>query len=198
MVSRRAMIAGAASALAFALPSAKSTLGAVLPQAPLLGALFDHGFSQSRAFAERAGSLGIEPFGFAIDMSRVWFGELLPALRVDPRPIVGLTSARALFCFEQLAWDVGMRVRLRIDHLENRDGFRHFLSEDLPSSVLKAFESADGAFGRRALDVVLRCRRTRGNCTHAALPEFQGLRSEPLVTWLIAPLRRARQLSEVS
>ncbi len=189
MMSRRAVImAGAASAFAVAGPFAKSALSAVSPQASVLGAVFDRDFPQSRFFAERASSLGIKSFGFARDMSSLWFSELLPMLRANPRPIVGLTSGRALFCFEQFAWDVGMRVRLRIDHLENRDGFRHFPSAGLASSALNVL-AADGAFGRRALDLVLGCPQAWGNCTHATSPESSSFRGEPLVTWVIAPLR---------
>jgi hypothetical protein len=184
------MVLGTASTAALALSFAKAPFSAVLPQGSILGAVFDSRFPQSRDFAAQADSLGIKPLGFAIEVSRLWFGELLPSLRTASRPIVGLTSRGALFCFEQLAWEVGMRVRFRIEHLENPHGFGHSASGDLPSSMLAALAAADGAFGRRALDIVLSCRPAWGNCTHAAVPQLQGLRSEPLVTWAIAPLHR--------
>lgn len=187
-VSRRTMIVGTASAVAFAVPFAQSAWGDVSLPPSVLGAVFDHRFAQSRAFAARARSLGIKPLGFTADMSGLWFGELLSALRADPRPIVGLTSRRALFCFEQLAWDVGMRVRFRIEHLENRDGFQHIPSDASDSSALASLRSAGDAFGDEALDAMLRCHSAWGNCTHATVPEIQELRREPLTTWAIAPL----------
>jgi hypothetical protein len=188
-MSRRVMVVGAASAAALAVPFAKSIFSAVLPRPPILGAVFDSRFPQSRDFAERARSLGIGALGFAVDMSKLWFGELLPALRAASQHIVGLTSSRALFCFERLAWDIGMRVRLRIEHLENGYGFRHSSGGDLPSPLLTMLAAANGAFGRRALDVVLCSHAAWGNCTYATVPQLPGFRGEPLVTWVIAPVR---------
>lgn len=183
-VSRRGVLSGAVAASALVLPSAPSAWAAIAPRrGGPLRAVFDRAVPQGLAFAERARLQGVASFGFTEDMSRLWLDRLLPALREDRGPMMGLTGAGALFCFEQLAWDVGMRVRLRVDHVRGPGGFEHFAGTNLPSAVLSRLRAANAAFGESAADMALDCRPAWGDCTHAAAAD-----AEALVTWVIAPL----------
>jgi len=165
VVRRREVLLAAAMAPALAFPYSQSKADASGPAGVVFGAVFDSRFPQSLAFAERARALGIRPFGFTGEMSSLWFDQLLPALQTSPTPLVGLTSTGALFCFEQMAWDAGMRVRFRIDHREG-----------------------DRGFGAGIADVALSCTAAWGDCTHAVVPPRDVLGSQALVTWVIAPL----------
>lgn len=186
-ISRRGVLSGAVAASALALVPAAPAWAAMAPVQAPLRAVFDRSLPQGLGFAERLRGQGVRSMGFAGDVSSLWFDELLPMLRSERGPLVGLTGAGALFCFEQLAWDVGMRVRLRIDHLKGEDGFEHFAGAALPPAVLSRLRTADAAFGETAADLALECRAAWGNCTHAPAAS-----AHALVTWVIAPLDAAR------
>lgn len=188
VVRRREVLIAAALAPALALSHGQSNAAASGAPSGVLGAIFDSRFPQSLAFAERAASLGIRPYGFAGEISTLWFDRLLPALRTSATPIVGLTSTGALFCFEQLAWDAGMRVRFRIDHRERGPSVQHFASAGLPLALRAKLKDADCSFGGRAADVALGCKAAWGDCTHAIVPPADAFGSQALVTWVIAPL----------
>lgn len=181
--SRRGVLAGAAavSALAFA-PVMPASAGIARADAPRR-AIFEQHAEQSLAFAQRARAQGLPALGFAGDMSGLWFDQLLPALRKDGAPLMGLTSTDALFCFEHLAWDVGMRVRLRVDHVRGPGGFQHLASAELPPSVISRLRADDAAFGSTAAELALDCRGAWGDCTHAPVAG-----PAALATWVIAPL----------
>lgn len=183
-LQRRSVMLAAALAPTLALSFGPSNAAAT----EIATAVFDHRFPQSRAFSQRARSRGVRQVGFSGDVSTLWFEEILPALHERPMPLIGLTSIGALFCFEQLAWSVGLRVRLRIDHREGAHGVRHFPSVDLPSAMHVQLEGAEHAFGGPAVDVVLACRAAWGDCTHAIVPEASTPGAEALVTWAIARL----------
>lgn len=188
VVRRREVLIAAVLAPALALsygPSNAATSGSA---GGVLGAIFDPRFPQSLAFAERAKSLGIRPIGFAGDISTLWFDQLLPALQTSPTPLVGLTSTGALFCFEQLAWNAGMRVRFRIDHREGGDAVQHFESAELPAALRAQLIDSDRAFGERAAEVALSCKAAWGDCTHSIVPKSDVFGAPALVTWVIAPL----------
>jgi hypothetical protein len=188
VIRRRAVLFAGAMAPALAVPSGPAKAAASGSTGAVLGAVFDSRFPQSLVFAERAKSLGVRPFGFAGEMSSLWFDQLLPRLQASPAPFVGLTSTGALFCFEQLAWDAGMRVRFRIDHREGANAVQHFASAQLPTALRAELMDADRSFGGRAADVVLGCKAAWGDCTHGILPQTDVLGSQALVTWVIAPL----------
>lgn len=157
--------------------------------APVVAAIYDWRFPEAEAFAGRARAKAIAPLGFAGDMTRLWFEEVSSRLRDTRRPIIGLTDARALFCFEQLAWDVGMRVRFRIDHLQQGAEVTHASATPLPAVMLAQLHAARGAFGGCAADLALGSRPVWGDCTHASPPRTATEAGDRLVTWAIAPLR---------
>src|SRR5207248_2412113 len=157
VVRRREILLAAAMAPALAFPYGQAQAAAPDSAAGFLGAIVDHRFPQSLAFADRAKSLGTPTFGFTGDISSLWFDHLLPALQVNPAPFIGLTNTGALFCFEQLAWNAGMRVRLRVDHREKDGAIQHFASADLPAALRGRLVDADRAYGSRAADVAIGC-----------------------------------------
>jgi hypothetical protein len=189
-VRRREVLFAAALAPAMTFRWGPANAAASGPAGAVFGAVFDSGVPQSLAFAERTRSMGLRSFGFAGDMSSVWFDQLLPALRAKPAPLIGLTTPGALFCFEQLAWEAGMRVGLRIDHREGRDGVEHLASAPLPADVRAQLGKLNRAFGSCAADVAIGSRAVWGDCTHAVVPTTHGLGASALVTWVIAPLKQ--------
>jgi hypothetical protein len=78
--------------------------------------LFDNRFAAARSFGRAAAWRGESVHGFDGDITNVWFHDLDPRWRKSPAAIAGFTAHGALFCLEQLAWDVRMRVVYRAEH----------------------------------------------------------------------------------
>lgn len=163
---------------------------------PMPGRLvFDSRFVQARAAAAHAQGRGLPTLAFAGEVAGLWYGALLPKLRENPVPFAGLTNAGALFCLERWAWDAGMRVVLRVDHVEgDAGGWRHVPAAAMPREVAAAFNPGPADFGLHSADLVLDGCAAWRDCTHAAAPRSGEAResgAEPLVTWVIAPARFA-------
>jgi hypothetical protein len=102
---------------------AASLAPAALPAASMPGVrlykyIYDRRFSAGRAFgaaAERllstAGTVGI-----AGDITALWSRDLRLRWLEGDGAIAGMTTARTLFCLEQLAMDHRMRVAARCEH----------------------------------------------------------------------------------
>jgi hypothetical protein len=82
----------------------------VLSHPSLYRVIFDQRFAASRNFGAEARWQGHSVQGFNGDITNVWFNDLRPRWKAGPAAIAGFTAHGALFCLEQLAWDVGMRV----------------------------------------------------------------------------------------
>ncbi len=95
-----------------------NTKNSVLP----VQAIFDSSYPESLAFANTAQIAESSPKDIQSDLSKLWYGQLRDQLLTNPSPLIGLTSRRDLFCLEELARDVGMKVSLRVDHLIDQDG----------------------------------------------------------------------------
>jgi hypothetical protein len=186
VVRRREILLAAAMAPALAFAYGPAQAAAPDPAAGFLGAVVDRRFPQGLAFAERAKNMGTRTFGFAGDISSLWFDHLLPALQANTAPFIGLTDPGALFCFEQLAWNAGMRVRFRLDHRESDGAVQHFASADLPSWLRAPLADADRAYGARAADVALASHAAWSDCTHAVVPATGFMGAQALVSWVIA------------
>jgi hypothetical protein len=83
---------------------------------PLLGVVCDTRFPASTAFGERSAALGLRTLPIAGDMTHLWFDEIHPRWQQWPVALAGLTAHGPLFCFAELARDVGMRVVFRAEH----------------------------------------------------------------------------------
>ena len=181
------LAAEAARATSIALPA-----GAALP---LYKVIYDVRFPHSVAFARRAAELGAVVHAIEGDMTRVWYDDVYHRWKQGAVAIAGLTAHGPMFCFEQLALDLGMRVVFRAQHSSAAEGcVDHELSG--PVGLL---DDARGAVGRadwtaRMAELVMRCPSGRseigsvaGRTAASAVAEIHG---ESLYSWVIAPAVR--------
>ena len=167
-VNRREVVAGCVAAVAVPL-----VLEGVLGHAPasdsrgataLFRIIYEGSAASGRAFGREASRLGGAVREIRGDMTQVWYEEIAPRWRHEGAAIGGLTAAGALFCFEQLAWDAGMRVVYRAQHSYREDG------EELARLVMRV------PAGLPALPVV------------PPLLDLHGS-AATLYSWVIAPVR---------
>ena len=83
---------------------------------PLLGVVYDTRFAESVAFARRSAALGLQAHAIDGDMTRLWFDEIYHRWQERPTALAGLTAHGPMFCFAELARDVGMRLVFRAEH----------------------------------------------------------------------------------
>lgn len=83
-------------------------------------AVFDERFAECRAFAAELHSAGISTSAIRGDVAKLWYDDLRMRLSENRLPVAGLTDRAALFCLEELARDVRMRVIFRADHVMDR------------------------------------------------------------------------------
>jgi hypothetical protein len=186
-VSRRSVLLAGMLGASTCLSLPSSAAAAAVGSERWMGAVFDQRFPESAAFANSASRLSIRPLGFAGDMSQLWFEQLLPELQVSPRPFLGLTSERGLFCFEQLAWSIGLRVALRIDEGQTSRVVSLRTRQALSPLLLARLDSGVSTLGAGALVEALACRAAWSDCTHATPPQGGAAGAEALVAWVIAP-----------
>jgi hypothetical protein len=126
MVNRRSVLKIGAATVAGALvkvPVSGRNLSPGREHIAFHRAVFDERFAECRAFAAELRSAGVFASAIRGDVAELWYGDLRVHLSENRLPIAGLTDRAALFCLEELARDVGMRVIFRADHIidENRD-----------------------------------------------------------------------------
>lgn len=128
MINRRTTLKlGAAGALSglVNLPAQASAFATNKNPEHPVRAIYDSAYSESMAFAN---SIQLSSISDTLlkdiqgDLSELWYGQLRNQLLTDRSPIIGLTSRLDLFCLEELARDVGMKVNLRVDHLIDPNG----------------------------------------------------------------------------
>lgn len=125
MVSRRTLLKLGAAGVATAVHHAPAyALGSALlgVSTELARAVFDERFAEARTFASVFQARGVPATGVRGDVAALWYCDLKARLLERRLPIVGLTDRTALFCLEELARDVGMKVQGRIDHTFDRNG----------------------------------------------------------------------------
>jgi len=145
----------------------------------------DTRLEQSRAFSQRLAEHGVPIFSYTADPSRLWLGTLADQLHREPSVLTGLTGQGALFCLERWAWDLGMRVAMRVDHVETvARGFWHHAT----AADLTPIAAAGAAFGGHMAELLLASRAIWSDHTHAAPPKVADMIGEQLVSWIIAPL----------
>ncbi|HEU4690288.1 MAG TPA: hypothetical protein VFS23_18085 [Vicinamibacterales bacterium] len=161
---------------------------------PLLGVVYDTRFAESVAFARRSAALGLRTHAIAGDMTRLWYDEVYHHWRQCPTALAGLTAHGPLFCFAELARDVGMRVVFRAEHRATTDGaIAHAFTG--PVSLLSEALDACGMPERiwtAMADVVAQC--PRGRTEIASATRVSGMAApgrDSLYTWVIAPVVKA-------
>jgi hypothetical protein len=85
-------------------------------------AVFDERFVESQAFAAELHSAGVFTSAIRGDVAKLWYDDLRVHLSENRVPFAGLTDRAAMFCLEELARDVGMRVIFRADHITDQNG----------------------------------------------------------------------------
>ncbi len=197
MASRRHFLQIGITATAWPLVSrvALASWAGPVPLTPLLGVVYDTRFDESVAFARRSAALGLRTHAIAGDMTRLWYDEVYHHWRQRPTALAGLTAHGPMFCFAELARDVGMRVVFRAEHRATADGaIAHAFTGpvSLLSTALDACGTPDGLWTAMA-DVVARC---PSGCTEiASATRVSGTAApgaDPLYTWVIAPVVKLR------
>ena len=92
----------------------------------LMGVVYDTRFAESVAFAEHSAARGLMTHAIAGDMTHLWYDVVYhrwkqgPTAKQGGTALAGLTAHGPLFCFGELARDVGMRVVYREEHPPER------------------------------------------------------------------------------
>ena len=190
MTSRRELLKAGLAASALPLAASAGFAHAEHTAVPLYKVVHDTRFAASVAFAARAAARGLAVAGIDGDVTRLWYDDLYHRWRRQPAAIAGLTAHGALFCLERLAWDHRLRVVYRGEHAAADGDVVHRL--DGPLRMLSAPADAGSLAWCAALaDVVAECPRERsGRGTATLVTRCAGLAppSEPLFSWVIAPL----------
>ena len=171
-------------------------VGAPTTTLSLYKVLYDTRFAASVAFARRAAALGVAVHAMQGDMTPFWYDDLYHRWRQEPVAIAGLTAHGALFCLEHLAWEQRMRVVYRGEHAAATGGTIAHRFEGPAQLAAAAAEATAGVAWAAALaDVVAECPRGRAQPGTAqsltALIDDGTVPSEPLFSWVIAPVPRA-------
>lgn len=184
-------MAGACTALpcAAVIGQASAGHGRLKPQR----AVFDADFAAARSFAATAQALGMPTQPILGDVTSLWYDDLYFRWQTGLTVIAGLTGVSALFCLEELAWDAGHGVVLRVDHTRAANGsvqhdFRGAEELLLPRVVEPIAKCPD--WGAEMARLAMRCPDTSDGCRSRALAGISDRSapwSEPLVSWVIAP-----------
>ena len=161
------------------------------PSIPLFAAIYDMRFSESVAFARRCEALGVKSCSIDGDMTRLWFDEIYPRWQRGPAAIAGLTAYGPLFCFQELARDVRMRVVFRAEHGPAASGGTHTLNgpTQMVADALRACRR-EGPIGGAMADIVSQCPGGRVEIASATIEQGAAIAAsddEALFTWVIAP-----------
>ena len=114
-------------------------------------AVFDERFAQCRAFASELNSAGVLTSAIRGDVAELWYSDLRAHLSENRLPVAGLTDRTSLFCLEELARDVGMRVIFLAEHIMDRQQDGHARHSAVgPASLVAVTRSLppDAEFGR--------------------------------------------------
>jgi hypothetical protein len=198
MTNRREFLQIGITAGAFPLAASAARVAGtdMITRAPLElhAVIYDERFSNSVEFAAEARRLGLPTRAISGDMTRLWYDDLYHVWQRRPAAIAGLTAHGALFCFDQLARDRGMRVVFESEHrpLDNRT-IRHAITG--PSSMLSAcakLGDVDRAWSGRMAEIIAHCPRGRSEMADASVTSAHDGSVLPngtdaLFSWVIAP-----------
>jgi len=192
---RRAMKIGAATvAGAFVnLPALDRDVAPARAHNAFQRAVFDERFAEGRAFAAELNSAGVLTSAIRGDVAELWYRDLRVQLSKSPTPLAGLTDRLALFCLEELARDVGMRVIARVDHVIDPDGEQNGHAQHSavgPVSLVAASRqlTTELGFGRTMARVFRRFdfSEPRDTAAQKRTGPFAPENKTALVSWIIA------------
>lgn len=195
MVNRRSVLKIGAATAAGALVKIPAS-GRNLPAQPISFhiAVFDERFAECRGFAAELHSAGVRTSAIRGDVARLWYEHLRVQLNETRAPIAGLTDRPALFCLEELARDVGMRVIFRADHITGQNGHSQHTAVGTASLVAVARNlPKEPGFGRATAVLFSRFDSSRLNISGAGdtsaqkrTGPFSPENKTALVSWIIA------------
>ncbi len=192
MISRRNILRFAAAGAAGTLTSmsawsvASKRIGS---NRGLCRAIFDERYDECLVFARELEHRGAATSGIRNGLAALWYQDLRPRLRQTTLPLAGLTDRAALFCLEELARDVGMKVLYRIDRTVEPGGrLRHDITG--PAAVVEAARNLgiEKRFGR-AMALLASEMEARGPWNIASLKRTgpsSPQNGSVLVSWVIA------------
>ena len=157
MVNRRGVMKIGAATVAGALvnlPVSGRNLSPARAHIAFHRAVFDERFAECRGFAAELHRAGIFTSAIRGDVAKLWYGDLRVHLSENRLPVAGLTDRAALFCLEELARDVGMRVIFRADHMIDQNGHTQHTAVGPASLVAVARNMPQEAGFGRAIAVL--------------------------------------------
>jgi hypothetical protein len=194
MVDRRTVLKLGATGAAGALIGVPATAGgATAPtflHTPLTRAIFDGRSAEALAFAsEMREKRGVATSEVGTDLSALWYSDLQPQLLHAPMPIAGLTDRATLFCLEELARSMGMKVRYRVEHHIHSGG--HVQHDAVgPASIVDSASklSSRSGFGREVAVAASQFDPRQSSKTDAQkrTGPFSPADKAVLVSWVIA------------
>jgi hypothetical protein len=192
MVNRRSVLKIATATAAGALvkmPVVGRSLSPTREHIAFHRAVFDDRFAESRGFAAELNGMGVFTSAIRGDVAELWYADLRVHLSKNRLPVAGLTDRAALFCLEELARDVGMRVIFRADHMMDQNGHTEHSAVG-PASLVAAARSLpqEAGFGR-TVAVLLGQFDANEPCDTSAQKltgPFSPQNKTALVSWLIA------------
>jgi hypothetical protein len=127
------------------------------------------------------------------DVTQTWLSAIDPAWRVKPVPVAGVTERPALFCLEELALPLGLRVVFHGEHIVHPGGqTHHSLLRGASAAELSArdLERAGPLWPALIGEVIASkwegLRRTRLGRSAAALAPVIAPGAQLLTSWIIA------------
>jgi hypothetical protein len=192
MVNRRNILKIGAATVTGALVKMPLTGGSLSPgraHTAFHRAVFDERFAECRGFGAELHSAGVFTSAIRGDVAKLWYHDLRVNLRENRSPVAGLTDRPALFCLEELARDVGMRVIFRADHITGRNGYTQHSAVGPASLVAVAGNlPPEAGFGRAVAALLSQFDISeRGDlAAQKRTGPFSPENKTALVSWLIA------------
>jgi hypothetical protein len=151
-------------------------------------AVFDERFAECRGFAAELRRAGVFPSAIRGDVAALWYDDLRANLRETRLPAVGLTDRAALFCLEELARDVGMRVIFRADHIVDHSGHAQHTAVGTALITGASNLPQEAGFGRAMAALFSQSDFTEPCCTSSQkhTGPFSPENKTVLVSWVIA------------
>jgi len=192
MVNRRSVLKIGAATVAGVLvkvPVSERNLASTRAHLASHRAVFDERFAECRGFAAELHNAGVFTSAIRGDVAKLWYDDLRVHLRENRLPVAGLTDRAALFCLEELARDVGMRVIFRADHIIDQNGHTQHTAVGPASLVAVARNLPQEAGFGRAMAVLFSQSDITEPCDTSAQKRtgpFSPENKTALVSWLIA------------
>jgi hypothetical protein len=202
MANRREFIQAGAAAAATALPamsamSAMSAITGIGGSLLLCKLIYDQRFAAARAFGAAAQKLNASVQAIDGDVHDLWYHDLYHRWKSAPTAIAGMTSYNPMFLLAMFAQDVGMRLIYRTNHRPGQNGVvaHEWFGPNTQQHRHGQLRGAEAQWGASVAQIVLswperavQVSQARSNIAEA---NRRAVGSETLLSWIIAPVRRA-------